>query len=481
MTERTDPRIAAATNLKGRIDDGVWLHLLPDPARMLLLGRIPGELAGQLGRRGTIDRTQRSDAAYDLVVLDRARSRRVGTDPQLRDEVLTRLRPGGWLLLVAADASPPAGVPVTLLLLREGRIVHGSFPPKGDGRRPRRSAALLVGPVGGPRSDPVPAHIVPAAWTGPDRRIEIRDPGRYRTKKVLFVLTGDGPGVLVKAVRDPRDNHRLENEARTLERVRAAVSWPADLPRPLFLGYRHDRAFLGMELLEGTPFEEHLARGRRDVVERATSRAVDLGTATAHRSDPAVVRGRLDELHERFVRTFRPEVAHAVSLSRHVDALKELAPDVPSVVHHGDLGAWNLLVTSVGSVQLLDWEAGDLHGPPLWDLFYLVRSIASRSSPRARRHRVERSYAVQLLADTPLARLQARSVERACEQAHIPVAAAVPLLATCWMHRAVKQASRLPVSRVHRATAARVLRLILAADDAPGLRLLATRRDPCAS
>lgn len=479
MTEVADRTAATATNLKGRVDDGVWLHLLPDPARTLLLGRIPRQLADQLLLRGSLDRTARGGTAYDLVVLDPRRSRRIGSDAALRDEVLSRVRAGGWLLLLAPEAEPPSELPVTLLRLREGRIVHAAFPPP-TGPAPR-AAALLVGPVAGGRPDPVPAHLGAGTRTSGDRRMEIRDGGRYRTKKVVFLLPDHGPGILVKAVRDPRDNDRLANAARTLEQVRDAVPWPEAVPRPLFLGQRHGRAYLVMELLEGTPFEEVLARDPERAAERAIARVVELGTATAHRTDPAVLRDRLGDLHDRFVRTFRPVPAEAVALARHVDALQELAPGIPSVVHHGDLGAWNLLVGPDGSVQLLDWEAGDLHGPPLWDLFYLVRSIASRSTTATARRRRERAYADLILADTPLARSQAGAVRQACAETDVPVEAVVPLLATCWMHRAVKQSSRLPVHRVHRSTAYRVLRLVLTADDAPGLGLLAARRDPCAS
>jgi aminoglycoside phosphotransferase (APT) family kinase protein len=470
-----------ATNLKGRIDDGVWLHLLPDPSRTLLRGRVPTALVAHLRRRGSVDRAPRTGSAYDLVVLDRRRSRRVGSDPELLEDVLASLRPGGSLLLLAADADPPEHLPATLLHLREGRIVHGSFPADLRERRHPRRAALLVGPVGGPRADPFPSHLVSGAASARHRRMEIRDEGRYRTKKVVFVVTGDSPGVLIKAVRDPRDNHRLENEARTLARVRPAVPWSTAIPRPLFQGVRHGRAFLGMELLDGTPFEDVLARQGIELAARATDRAVELGTATAHRTDPDALRQRLDELHSRFVHGFGPDEATRTALERQVAVLREMAAEIPSVVQHGDLGAWNLLVAPDGSVQVFDWEAGDLHGPPLWDLFYLVRSIASRSSTARGRHRRERAFAEHLLASTPLARLQAGAVERACQQTHIPAEAVLPLLVTCWMHRSVKQATRLPRHRVRRATAARVLRLVLAADDAPGLELLAARRDPCAS
>jgi hypothetical protein len=47
-----------------------------------------------------------------------------------------------------------------------------------------------------------------------------------------------------------------------------------------------------------------------------------------------------------------------------------------------------------------------------------------------------------------------------------------PLFYTCWMHRALKEATRLQPDRLESGTYVRLLRLCVARRDAPGLRRL---------
>ena len=51
--------------------------------------------------------------------------------------------------------------------------------------------------------------------------------------------------------------------------------------------------------------------------------------------------------------------------------------DVPLVATHGDLTMWNVLVTTRGSLGIVDWEAGTLEGLPLRDLCYAAWDITS--------------------------------------------------------------------------------------------------------
>lgn len=43
-----------------------------------------------------------------------------------------------------------------------------------------------------------------------------------------------------------------------------------------------------------------------------------------------------------------------------------------SAIHHGDFAPWNVRVTSRGEWRVLDWERGEVAGPPAWDWFHWV-------------------------------------------------------------------------------------------------------------
>jgi hypothetical protein len=63
-------------------------------------------------------------------------------------------------------------------------------------------------------------------------------------------------------------------------------------------------------------------------------------------------------------------------------------------------------------------------------------------------------------------------VERQCEQLGLDRRLVEPPFVTCWMHRALKKAARLPASRLDSGHYGKLVRLSLDQRDAPGLRRL---------
>jgi hypothetical protein len=121
-----------------------------------------------------------------------------------------------------------------------------------------------------------------------------------------------------------------------------------------------------------------------------------------------------------------------------VAALTE-AP-LPVVLEHGDLGVWNVLVRLDGRPAVLDWEAGVPRGMPLWDLLYLLRSYAASSA----RTGADRTGAVLdlLHGRPPLGDCFVGATGQYASALRLDPSLLVPLLLTCWMHRAQKEASR---------------------------------------
>jgi hypothetical protein len=109
---------------------------------------------------------------------------------------------------------------------------------------------------------------------------------------------------------------------------------------------------------------------------------------------------------------------------------------------------------------------------PLWDLFYFARSVGVTASRAAGRRSALDAFAEHYLADAPLGRWLASTVEAHCERIGLDHALVAPLFLTCWMHRALKEAATLEPARVQSGRYAALLRLCLARRDAPGLTRL---------
>lgn len=45
---------------------------------------------------------------------------------------------------------------------------------------------------------------------------------------------------------------------------------------------------------------------------------------------------------------------------------------VSPALYHGDLAPWNVRIATDGSWKILDWERGELNGPPGWDWFHYI-------------------------------------------------------------------------------------------------------------
>jgi Phosphotransferase enzyme family len=337
-------------------------------------------------------------------------------------------------------------------------------PRCGAGRRAVLSAEGLTGG----RLQP-PAYIRDiAAGYGHDLgdyRLGLAAPTGYASRKtVMFLFRGEDhePELVVKLARDPRQNERLENEWRAL-RWLSDANVRGHVPRPAFFGHHAGLAILGESALRGTPFRQATGATHDCPLARASlDWLLELGRGTAHRvRDEQDLAAAIGELATRFTALYRLTKAQRAALQRHVDALAEAGSSLPLVLQHGDPGTWNLLVSAAGAPAFLDWEAAERHGMPLWDAFYFVRSFAVTVARR--RGRTSRLAAVhrELLADGPLSRLLTVAVNGHCADIGLDESLVDPLFATCWMHRALKEATRLSPRRLDSGHYVNLLRLCL--------------------
>lgn len=410
------------------------------------------------------------------VFLDRAAARAEhALAAKLGGACVLRVRPASGELRTAAAASDSA----TLSYLDD--VARKQLPPRrapgmrrravdGRGRR-----ALIAFPTAASARLETPAYVrTVARAAGLDLagyRVGLLAPSEYASRKaILFLFRADesSPELVVKLTRDAAHNSRLENEWRAL-RLLEETGTPGSgiVPRPAFFGHHAGLAVLGESAVAGRPLRDCIT-GRADCALAASAMRWlgELGAASAHPASPDLDLPRaLEDLLTRFEGLYRLGGVQRRRLRSHVDALAEAASALPLVIQHGDPGTWNVLIADDGRPAFLDWEAAEPHGMPLWDLFYFARSFAV-SLVRASGSRVSlEALHHELLREGPVNRLLVAAVERQCAQSALERNLVEPLYTTCWMHRALKEATRLRPSKLQRGHYFRLLELSLSTPD----------------
>jgi hypothetical protein len=293
-----------------------------------------------------------------------------------------------------------------------------------------------------------------------DRRWAMSAPGRYRSKKVVFFVFADddiGPEHVVKLTRHPDLNHRLENEWDAL--IRLGDLGIDGVPSPTFLDHHAGLALLGQRALVGAPLRPTLED--RGVAEATTAAAwfEQLAAASVRHVPATAAAAALTELVDRFEDLYRPGPEERSRLRAQVAAIGGHPDPFPLVFQHGDPGAWNALATPGGGLAFLDWEAADPCGMPLWDLLYFLRSYgvgAARATggPRDALSAFTRVY----LEGSVLAELLPTTIGSYGARIGLDPRLVTPLYHLCWLHRAVKEATRLPPEQLATGHYVRLLR-----------------------
>jgi hypothetical protein len=303
--------------------------------------------------------------------------------------------------------------------------------------------------------------------------------GEYTSRKVLFFLfAGEGstPAYIVKMTREPALNRRLENEQRALALLHEhGLGDRQVLPEAAFFGHHSGLAIVGETIVAGAPFRQRTdGTAECRYLHAAVDWLTDLAAATADRSGAGslqVAEG-LETLLERFVEIYQITPAHRAFLAELLGRIAGSPAAFPLVFQHGDPGTWNLLATPAGRTAFLDWEAFERQGMPLWDLFYFVRSYGVWSSRMAGVRDSLKGFERQFMADSALGTYLVAAVGRYCARSGLAPELVEPLFYTCWMHRALKEATRLPVDQLERGHYVGLLRLCIDGRDAPVLRKL---------
>ena len=303
-------------------------------------------------------------------------------------------------------------------------------------------------------------------------------PGEYSSQKVLMFLfeaVARHPRGVVKITRDSTHNFRLENEWRALKSLqKLPIESERTCPAPLFFGTHAGLAVLGQTAIVGAPF---LQRTQATVDcpfgRRVVAWLLELGIATASQPEsPTRVVARLQAQVDRFCSLYEPREHMSRFLLAQVSVLADRSDGLRVVFQHGDPGPWNLVVLPDGRPGFLDWEAADADGMPLWDIFHFLRSFGLLISQKEGRRDPVRSFGEQILAASALNGLLVETVRRFSAQSPLPPRLVEPLFYLCWVHRALKEASRLPRDGLESGRYYNLLRVAVEHNDAPGLQRL---------
>jgi hypothetical protein len=338
----------------------------------------------------------------------------------------------------------------------------------------------LVGGPGLPSEGGVPVYLRDiAAADGCDLggwHWAVAARGDYDSQKVLVLLAPAGapsPTGLAKVTRSATHTARLRNEAAALEALGPLAVADGRVPKRWFWGSHAGRGILGASIVEGPAFAARASFTPDDPWLRdALGWLTELASATVRPVPASEVAAALRVLLARYVEIYAPGAEEAGQLAARIGALDAIEGPIPSVLQHGDPGIWNLVAQADGRTAFLDWEAAETAGLPLFDVLYLFRSYAIATSRRAGvRDRLD-AAARHLLDGSPLGDRLIETVDEYRRRIDLPAAAIEPLIFGCWIHRSLKEATRLAPERLDQGQFVRLIRRMLARPEAPVLARL---------
>ncbi|MEQ1760648.1 MAG: aminoglycoside phosphotransferase family protein [Vicinamibacterales bacterium] len=296
--------------------------------------------------------------------------------------------------------------------------------------------------------------------------------GEYSSRKLLFFLTDVSrpsvgrPTYIAKMVRDAAFSPRLENEHRALARLEALkIGDLGTVPRSVFYGHHAGLAIVGETIVDGVPLLDRtdLAAGCR-YLRSAIDWFTTLGVAGAagRNAAPGETAATVGGLFARFQEIYQLPPEEERFLRRQVEVLGEAGASLPLVMQHGDPGIWNMLATPEGRVAILDWESAEEAGVPLWDLFYFLRTYAVAAARAGGTRDSLAAFTERFVRPSLLGRASSEAVRSYCAAVGVPRPLIEPLFYTCWMHRALKEATRLTPARLAQGRYVSLLRLTIA-------------------
>jgi hypothetical protein len=303
--------------------------------------------------------------------------------------------------------------------------------------------------------------------------------GRANSNKVIFFLfnnNSESPNAVTKMTRSAEFNARLANEYLMLSELeRNGQIDKGSYPQPLFFKEQDSTAILGLKAIIGKPFRVRtLATVDCPFLRDAIDWLVNLGSATSKgmtttRSDASKI---LFKLFIRLTEIYSLTDDEKAFLTEVLSFDNDFSGSFPLVLQHGDPGTWNMMVTDEDKVIVIDWEAGEKRGMPLWDIFYFIQTYGSWMGRKQGNRDSLSNFEKTFFERSSLNSLFTSTVGRYCENINLDKSLVEPLFFGCWIHRALKEAARLPLDNVNSGTFIKYLRQSIANRQSIGLNRL---------
>jgi hypothetical protein len=274
--------------------------------------------------------------------------------------------------------------------------------------------------------------------------------GKFNANKSIFYLfekEASEAKYVVKMTRAPEFNFRLENEFRSLSHIREK-GYVAEktYPTPLFFGRHAGLVVSAQKAVHAQPFRTRtLATADCPIMRDALDWIVTLGVNSAKESSVQAeqVAAILENLFDQFREIYALPETELTFLADQIDVIKNSEQPFPLVFQHGDLGSWNILVGSDNKVIVLDWEAGETGGMPLWDFFYFIRSYAMWMCRVKGRRDSLKNFDTMFLQPSEISDVFKSTIADYSRRIDLDRSLVAPLFYACWMHRSLKEAMRL--------------------------------------
>jgi hypothetical protein len=293
--------------------------------------------------------------------------------------------------------------------------------------------------------------------------------GKYNANKTIIYLFDDDskePKLVVKITRAAEFNYRLENEYRALSLLREkGFVDRRTFPELAFFGRHANLAILGEQAVRGVPFRSRTkATVNCPLARKVIDWIVDLGIASSERSAVSGVEvgQALMKLLQKFDEIYKVSGSEYEFLHTQIMSIGKTDGYFPLVFQHGDPGTHNILVSRQAKITVLDWEAAETQGMPLWDLFYFMRTYGNWISRKAGITDQLRSFGRHFLESSEFKTLLSETITRYRKGIGLDDHLIEPLFYTCWMHRSLKESTRLSQPFLQNGTYVNLLRFCIA-------------------
>lgn len=301
--------------------------------------------------------------------------------------------------------------------------------------------------------------------------------GKYNSNKTIFYAFAENSvraDLVVKMTRAPQFNARLENEYRVLALLdqRGYVARES-FPQPLFFGHHAGLVIVGQKAVYGEPFRSRtLGTVQCPIARQALNWMNALACNSAEKASAHEAALALNTLFERFRAIYALAQHEHDFLAAQIAMIAQSPQAFPLVFQHGDPGTWNMLVSPEGKIIVIDWEAGEPQGLPLWDLLYFMRSFGNWCARQEGVRDTLKAFTKNFIEPSEVGGLLIATVEQYCARIGLERRLVGPLFYTCWMHRALKEATRLSTKELSDGHYFKLLKLAIAQSEAPALREL---------